>query len=346
MFPNRFLLTLGRGVLCGLLSLPCLADQASSTSPEGHIDSTDAVRLLSDYQARPVQPWRLPDPAAIPQGAEGQRIRAGMALLQQTARLAGPLAADPSKRFSRNNLNCVNCHQAGPSGLPGSKPYGLPLVNAINDYPKLDPKSMRMITLGQRVAGMFGKGEVALTEQTPELQAILAYLRWLGSETEPGKAMTGSGLMDVALPERSADPERGRGLYAALCAQCHGPRGEGMPAADFALGGGYLFPPLAGDDTYDDGGHMYMVPLLTRFIHANMPLGSSAEAPQLKVGEAYDIAAYINSELPRRHAPGRIGAYPDPAFRPAGFAIPEHFPGDPEGYRRARFGPFVEDAHQ
>ncbi|MNE54515.1 hypothetical protein D3C80_1492980 [compost metagenome] len=103
---------------------------------------------------------------------------------------------------------------------------------------------------------------------------------------------------------------------------------------------------MAGDDTYDDGGHMYMVPLLTRFIHANMPLGSSAAAPQLTVEEAYDIAAYINSELPRRHAPQRVGAYPDSAFRPAGFAIPEHFPNDPEGYRRARFGPFVEEPHQ
>ena len=346
MFPDSLLSILGRGLFCGLLSLPCLAGQPAAASPAAQIDSAEAAVLLREYQARPVQPWRLPDAAQIPQDAEGQRIRAGMALLQQTTRLAGPLAQDPSKRFSRNNLNCVNCHQAGPSGLPGSKPYALPLVNAVNDYPKLDPKSMRMITLEQRVAGMFGKGEVELTAQTPELQAILAYLRWLGSAAEPGKAMTGSGLKEVALPERAADPARGRGLFAARCAQCHGAGGEGMPAADFAQGGGYLFPPLAGDDTYDDGGHMYMVPLLTRFIHANMPLGSSADAPQLKVDEAYDIAAYINSELPRRHAPGRVGAYPDPAFRPAGFAIPEHFPGDPAGYRQARFGPFAEETHQ
>lgn len=344
MFPDSLLSILGRGLFCGLLSLPCLAGQAAS--PAEQIDSAEAAVLLRAYQARPVQPWRLPDAAQIPQGAEGQRIREGMALLQQTTRLAGPLAQDPSKRYSRNNLNCINCHQAGPSGLPGSKPYALPLVNVINDYPKLDPKSMKMVSLEQRVTGMFGKGEVALTAQTPELQAILAYLRWLGSKAEPGMAMAGTGLKAVALPARAADPVQGGELFAARCAQCHGATGEGTPAADFASGGGYLFPPLAGDDTYDDGGHMYMVPLLTRFIHANMPPGSSADAPQLSVGKAYDIAAYINSELPRRHAPQRVGAYPDPAFRPAGFAIPEHFPNDPEGYRRARFGPFVEAPHQ
>jgi cytochrome c len=346
MFKDRLASALYLGLFYSLLSLPCLAGKTPAAVPEPSIDTVTASALLHAYQARPVQPWRMPDANEIPQNAEGKQIRDGMALLQQTTRLAGPLAQDPSKRYSRNNLNCVNCHQAGPSGLPGTKPYALPLVNVLNDYPKLDPKSMRMISLEQRVAGMFGKGEVALTAQTPELQAILAYLRWLGSKAEPGQAMTGSGLKEIPLPRRAADPERGRGLFAAQCAKCHGASGEGTPAVDFASGGGYLFPPVAGDDTYDDGGHMYMVPLLTRFIHANMPLGSSAGAPQLSVDEAYDIAAYINSELPRRHAPQRIGAYPDSAFRPAGFAIPEHFPNDPEGYRRARFGPFGEEPHQ
>ena len=340
MFRNFLARAIWPGLFCGLIGMPCMADEPPALIPGSMPDSKQAAALFQSYASRPVQPWAVAQMETIPQGAEGELIRYGMKLMQQTTQLAGPLAEDHSKRYSRNNLNCTNCHEAGPSGLPGSKPYALPLVNAVNDYPKLDPKSMKVISLEQRIAGMFGKGEVELTVQKPEMQAIVAYLRWLGGQTKPGMAMTGTGLMPIVMPDRAADPKQGQGLFAARCSQCHGVTGEGTPAPDFAKGGGYLFPPIAGDDTYDDGGHMYMVPLLTRFIYANMPLGSSATAPQLKIEEAYDIAAYINSELPRRHAPQRVGAYPNTAFRPAGFAIPEHFPDDPEGYRRARFGPF------
>lgn len=344
MFRNFLARTIWPGLFCGLISLPCLADQSPALIPGSVPNSQQAAILFQRFASRPMQPWAVPQMETIAQGAEGELIRYGMKLMQQTTQLAGPLAQDHSKRYSRNNLNCTNCHEAGPSGLPGSKPFALPLVNAVNDYPKLDPKSMKVITLEQRIAGMFGKGEVELTSQKPEMQAIVAYLRWLGGQAKPDMAMTGTGLLPIVMPDRAADPRQGQGLFATHCTQCHGVKGEGMPAPDFAKGGGYLFPPIAGDDTYDDGGHMYMVPLLTRFIYANMPLGSSASAPQLKIDEAYDIAAYINSELPRRHAPQRVGAYPDPAFRPAGFAIPEHFPGDPEGYRRARFGPFPPES--
>ena len=304
------------------------------------LDRQEAAQLLQAQQARAVQPWRVPNAVDIEHQPNAVLIREGLALLQKTTRLAGPMVADPGKRFSRNNLNCINCHEAGPSGLPGSKPYGLALVNAIHDYPRLDIKSMRVITLEQRVAGMFGKGEASMGADTPEMKAILAYLSWLGSEAQPGMSMQGTGLAHITLPERAADPGRGRALFGQYCVQCHGAQGLGLKTPDFATGGGYVFPPIAGDDTYDDGGHMYMVPLLTQFIHANMPLGSTADTPMLSVEQAYDIAAYINSELPRRHAPQRVDAYPDPAWRPAGFAIPEHFPDDPTGYQRARFGPF------
>ena len=343
MFRRFLICALWPGLLCSLIGVPCMAEEPPALIPGSMPDSKQAAALFQSFASRPVQPWTVPQMETIPQGAEGELIRYGMKLMQQTTQLAGPLAEDHSKRYSRNNLSCTNCHEAGPSGLPGSKPYALPLVNAVNEYPKLDPKSMKVISLEQRIAGMFGKGEVELTAEKPEMQAIVAYLRWLGGQSKPGIAVTGTGLLPINMPDRAADPKQGQGLFAAHCTQCHGVKGEGMPAPDFAKGGGYLFPPIAGDDTYDDSGHMYMVPLLTRFIYANMPFGSSASAPQLKIDEAYDIAAYINSELPRRHNPQRMGLYPNPTFRPAGFAIPEHFPDDPEGYRRARFGPFPHE---
>jgi cytochrome c len=85
---------------------------------------------------------------------------------------------------------------------------------------------------------------------------------------------------------------------------------------------------------------MVMVPLLTRFLRSNMPLGASADQPLLSVDDAYDIAAFVNTELPRKHSTTRPAPYPDPRFRAIGFAIPENFPGDDAAYRRARLGPF------
>ena len=100
---------------------------------------TDAARaLLARYEARTRQPWREPDEARIPGGPEGAQIREGIDLLRNTSRRVGKLAPDAAKRMNWNSLNCVNCHQTGPSGLPGSKIYALPLVNAVNDYPLFD----------------------------------------------------------------------------------------------------------------------------------------------------------------------------------------------------------------
>jgi thiosulfate dehydrogenase len=60
-----------------------------------------------------------------------------------------------------------------------------------------------------------------------------------------------------------------------------------------------------------------MVPVLASFIYVNMPYGkSSFNKPALSVGDAYDIAAYINTNLPRKYHPDRSKEFPDTAFRP------------------------------
>ena len=51
--------------------------------------------------------------------------------------------------------------------------------------------------------------------------------------------------------------------------------------------------------------------------------------------------AFINAdETPRRLNANRSKLYPDALLRPASFAIPEHFEGRPDDYRKAKFGPF------
>ena len=323
---------------------PAAIVMAADVSPHQVGDSLDtaaAQALLKRYEERPRQAWREPSEARIPQGPEGDLIRDGIDLLRNTSRRVGKLAPDAGKRMNWNSLNCVNCHQPGPSGLPGTKRYTLPLVNAVNDYPKFDIKSGKVISLEQRAIGMFGAGAVAINADTPEFKAIMAYLRWLARDSRPGEAMEGAGLLPLPAVARAADPTRGRALYAAKCRACHGADATGQRHPDFANGGGYLFPPLAGDDTYDNAGHMFAVPLLARYIAASMPFGASYDKPQLTPEEALDIAAYVNDDAtPRRQNANRPKLYPDTALRPQGYAIPEHFTGEPQAYLRAKNGPF------
>lgn len=236
-----------------------------------------------------------------------------------------------------NNLNCVFCHQAGEGNLPGTKKYVLPWTHTYASYPKFDAKSGKTLTLEERIMGMIGKGTVPVTKDSPEVQALVAYIKWLG---EKYPAVPKNLLAETPLPARPANPRQGANVYRARCQYCHGPQGEGKKAMDFeSKGMGYIYPPVAGQDTYDDGGHMMMIPLLTRFLYATMPFGATYDHPKMSMAEAYDVAAYINVTLPRKHNGNRDHHYPDPTTRPAGAAYREWFHSDEE-FLRAYLGPF------
>lgn len=304
-------------------------------------DHNTAKMLVEKMENRAEQPWLESKANEIPKGKEGDLIRYGMQLLSNTSELIGPNTPNQSLRFSGNNLNCTTCHQTGPSGLPGTKKYSAPWTNVINDYPQLDKKTMTVFSLEMRIQGMLGKGQKTIKNDSKEMKAMVAYMMWLGRKAKPNQNMIGTKLNgNIILPNRPADPIKGKTLYAAHCVACHGDQGLGAKKPNFDNGGGYTFPPIAGGDTYDDGGHMFMIPLMTAFLYNNMPQGASYEKPLLSVSDAYDIAAYVNSNLFHNHNRNRSGMYPNPAFRPEGFAIKEYFENDETGYERARFGPY------
>ena len=113
---------------------------------------------------------------------------------------------------------------------------------------------------------------------------------------------------------------------------CHGGDGLGLLATgDRAKG--YLFPPLWGPDSFNNGAGMHRVLTAARFIKARMPLGEAT----LTDDEAFDVAAYINAQ-PRPQMPNLEHDYPDKAAKPVdnpygpfadGFPLDQH-----------RFGPF------
>ena len=55
---------------------------------------------------------------------------------------------------------------------------------------------------------------------------------------------------------------------------------------------GYVFPPLWGPDSFNNGAGMHRVLTAARFIKARMPLGK----PTLTDDEAFDVAAFINAQ--------------------------------------------------
>src|SRR5205085_5135808 len=92
---------------------------------------------------------------------------------------------------------------------------------------------------------------------------------------------------------RAASPEKGRIVYTNYCVKCHGSNGEGLLSKDAA---GFVYPPLWGTQTFNVSAGMYRISLLAGFIKNNMPFGINWKKPVLTNEEAWDVAAFINSQ--------------------------------------------------
>ena len=97
---------------------------------------------------------------------------------------------------------------------------------------------------------------------------------------------------------------------------------------------GYVFPPLWGPNSFNEGAGMHRVLTAARFIKARMPLG----ATDLTDDQAFDIAAFVNSK-PRPEMTGLDRDYPDKSKKPADTAYGPY--ADPFPMEQHRFGPFA-----
>jgi thiosulfate dehydrogenase len=169
-----------------------------------------------------------------------------------------------------------------------------------------------------------------------EMKAMLAYLQFLSTDVPVGRALDGRGSPTLPLLARAADPARGATVYLNRCAACHQMNGQGMRnPADPARG--YLFPPLWGPDSFNDGAGMHRLIMSASFIRANMPLGTTYKSPVLSVEDAWDVAAYMNSQ----QRPAKVGLdrdYPDRARKPVDAPFPPF--NDSFSLEQHRLGPF------
>lgn len=286
--------------------------------------------------------WGNPQLDKVPKGMMGEYINYGHDLVTKTYKYIGPNVADPSKRFTGNNLACQNCHLAG-----GTKKFSAPYIGIDARFPQYRGRENTIGTLQERINGCMERSMNGrkLPISSKEMKAIIAYMEWLSRGVRGGTVIEGRGYPEITIPNRKANIEHGKQVFTTHCASCHQQDGSGLRAGkpDDTLG--YIYPPLWGDDSFNNGAGMHRVLTAARFIKANMPLGATHENPVLTDEEAFDVAAYINSRL-RPEKDNLEQDYPNLNKKPVDSPYPPY--PDEFSQEQHKFGPFppIIEAHK
>ncbi|MCC6874813.1 MAG: c-type cytochrome [Sandaracinaceae bacterium] len=217
---------------------------------------------------------RMPDRSTIPEGPLGDAIRRGEQLVTRTA--------EELPDHVGNDLHCTSCHLQG-----GTVAGAAPWVGITGVFPEHRSRSGRVVTIDRRINDCFERSMngTALDPQSEEMAAIVAYMTWLSRDVPIGREVEGRGFRRAERPP-TPDREAGRALYAERCAACHGEDGEGRRNPD----GGYLFPALWGERSFNVGAGMARLHTAASFVRWNMPLGQGGT---LTEQQAYDVADYF-----------------------------------------------------
>lgn len=256
----------------------------------------------------------------------------GRRLLRETVSLLGPDQENPQMRYTGNRLDCASCHLE-----TGTTPGTLSLLTASSRYPRFSGRDGGERDLRDRINGCMQRSMNGqpLPHDSVELIAMESYILGLGNQFA---AMSEAGRQSeepaaFVEPQRMADVEAGKIVYEQKCRICHGENGEGLRKTP-DIGNGYMFPPLWGPDSYNNGAGMNRVLTAGRFIKARMPLG----APDLSNDQAYDVSAYINSQ-PRPEKANLEMDYPDLTLKPVDSPYPPY--ADNFSRDQHRLGPFA-----
>jgi thiosulfate dehydrogenase len=259
-----------------------------ATSPPPSPRLVPALAPIAERDARVRDPGRDPLPVDPKQAEE---IRRGYSLFLDTSKASGSVGAA---------LSCGNCHLNA-----GQKEGALPLVGIDAVFPEYNHRSGRKFSLEDRVVGCFLRSLNATALRAdasqehenrtphpgvaaPEVQALVAYLRWLsdGVTAEETRAWRGWHIpQERLIPVGRLDPRSGRRLYREKCANCHGANGQGVDI------GGIKPGPLWGPRSWNDGAGAARIYALASYLRHSMPYTSPGS---LTDEEAQQLAAYID----------------------------------------------------
>jgi thiosulfate dehydrogenase len=279
--------------------------------------------------------WTVPDIDALPDDAPGRLVRHGRDLIVATYAHIGPHAADPANRFAGNNLACGNCHLEA-----GTKKFGLPIYGLAFDFPRYSARTGADMSIEDRINSCMTRSMNGrpLPAQSLEMQALVAYVSFLSSGLMPGEQVPGHGAGTMRELDRAADPKHGELVYVRACLDCHNTNGSGIARSPQAMSLGYAVPPLWGRDSFNDGAGMARLITLANFLHSNMPHGADYRNPMLSDEEAWDVAAYVESQA-RPHKAGLEHDFAsDLLDKPADTAYGPY--ADPFPEAQHKYGPF------
>jgi thiosulfate dehydrogenase len=276
-----------------------------------------------------VNVWHAPTEQQLLKRPKNEQtlINYGRELIAHTADYLGPKG---SVLAISNGMNCQNCHLQA-----GTQPWGNNYFAVESVYPKFRARSGTVEGQVKRVndcleRSLNGKG---LDSTSREMRAILAYFKWLGTDVPKKITPKGTGIYKLKELDRATDPNRGKVVYEQKCLSCHQTDGQGILAAG---GKGYIFPPLWGQHSYNMGAGLYRISTFAGFVKLNMPLGATYENPLLTDEEAWDVAAFINSQP--RPAKDLSGDWPDIAAKPYDHPFGPY--ADPFSEQQHKFGPY------
>lgn len=249
------------------------------------------VKITNSPSAQPTDSgdglWEAPNEELIDQEPHAELIHYGKKLIAATSVYLGPKG---SVAPLSNGMNCQNCHLEA-----GTKLYANNYAAVAATYPKFRERSGRVESIYKRIKDCF---ERSLNGQAPdsiskEMQAIIAYINWLGKDVPKRKKPEGAGLVDLPFMERAADPEKGKKVYISTCQNCHGENGEGQMMSS---GLAYTYPPLWGNNSYNTGAGLHRLSRFAGFVKICMPNGAGYNNIQLSNEEAWDVAAFVNTQ--------------------------------------------------
>jgi thiosulfate dehydrogenase len=231
--------------------------------------------------------WTAPDTTLIATTKEGDLIRYGRELILHTAHFFGP---EGTIAQISNGMNCNNCHLEA-----GTRILGNNFSMVASTYPLYRNRSGKIESVEMRINDCFERSlnGKKLADTSKEMKAMISYMNWVGKDVVKGKKIAGAGVEKLPFLNRPADTVKGKIVYLTFCQRCHGSNGEGLRGKDHTE---YVYPPLWGKNSYNVGAGMYQLSRFAGYIKNNMPFGTTYKSPQLTNEQAWDVAAFVNSQ--------------------------------------------------
>lgn len=313
---------LGTLLFIGFYSTPS-SFQVGTQVPQGGIIKNSTKKMLTD------DIWTAPDKVAMENAPNADQLSYGKELISHTSEYLGP---EGKVLHISNGMNCQNCHLEA-----GTIPFGNNFSGVAANYPKVRARSGLSEDIPKRINDCFQRSlnGKALDPSSEEMKAMVAYLKWIGEDVPRGHKPKGAGIYQLGLLDRAADPIQGKAIYEKKCMACHGTEGQGMKAIS---GTSYIYPPLWGPASYNDGAGLYRLSRFAGYVKANMPLGATYKTPHLSDEEAWDLAAFVNS-MPRPNK-DLTGDWPDISKKPMDHPFGPY--ADEFSEKQHKYGPYQE----